>query len=113
MRNQARPRLPSSSTSKSSGPRMNDADSFGRRAARIPDPPALITLERESGQDGMFADLDDLLADIGVRALTGERITTVQRGRRTDTVLFGGLSQARRSVLSDRFLLENQRARGA
>jgi hypothetical protein len=86
---------------------------FGRRAAEMPSPSALIALERESGKDDRFADLDDLAGHLIGRALTGERVAALARDRRGDMVSIAGLDDAQHSVLNDRFAVANQRERGA
>lgn len=73
----------------------------------------MVALERDAGKAGAFADLDDLLGEVLVRALSGARIASVQRDRRADAVSIDGLDQAREHMLTERFLLTNQHARGA
>lgn len=92
---------------------MSDAASFGRRALETASAPALIALEQESGMGGAFADVDDLAGNVLDRALRGERVAVVARDRRGDAVSIEGLDATRDRVLSDRFLLANQRGRGA
>ncbi len=92
---------------------MSDTEPFGRRALETPSPSALTALEQESGKDDRFADLDDLIGHIIDRALTGERVAALARDRRGDEVSIVGLDAARQGVLNDRFVIANQRQRGA
>jgi hypothetical protein len=92
---------------------MPEVASFGRQAGRSPTAQALVDLERDADKASVFADLDDLLGEVLVRALSGERIASVQRDRRVDAVSIDGLDQDREHMLTERFLLAKQRARGA
>jgi hypothetical protein len=92
---------------------MPEAASFGQQIAGSPTARALIAFESDAGKASAFTDLDDLLGHLMVRALIGERIASVQRDRRADAVSIDGLDQAREHMLTEWFLLANQRARGA
>jgi hypothetical protein len=92
---------------------MSEVVSFGRQASDMPDVSALIELERRAGKSAIFADLDDLLGDVLVQALTGKRIATIEHGRRADTVSINDLGQTSERIINDQFILANQRARGA
>ena len=92
---------------------MSDTASFGRQALTASSPSAFIALEQELGKDDRFPDVDDLIGHLVDRALQGGRVAALVRDRRGDTVSITGLDAARRGVLDERFVLTNQRERGA
>jgi hypothetical protein len=92
---------------------MSDAATFGRAAAAVRDAGELLALEGRVDANTRFADIDDLIGDLVVRSLTGQRIVTVQRGRQNDTITVDGLTATRSDVLADRYVVANQHARGA
>jgi hypothetical protein len=92
---------------------MSDTAPFGRQALTASSPSAFIALEQELGKDDRFADVDDLIGHLVDRALRGGRVAALARDRRGDTVSITGLNSARQGVLDERFVLTNQRERGA
>jgi hypothetical protein len=92
---------------------MSDPASFGRRSLEAASTSALSALERESGKEALFADLDGLVGHVIDHALTGKRIVALTGDRRDDAVSILGLDATHQSVLNDRFALANQRERGA
>lgn len=89
-----------------------DVLSFGRQAASTMAPGELLALECAAARAEWFAPLDQLVGGILQRALRGERIVTVERGRQ-DTVTLRDLESAERALLDEHFSLERQQARGA
>lgn len=90
----------------------DDTLSFGRRASLFCHPSAFLALERAAGLTGRFDALDELVADIVRRVLSGIRTVDVPRDR-TDSLKVLGLGQEQRAMVDDWFALQHQQSRGA
>lgn len=89
-------------------------DTFGRRANQIELIAELLAMEAEAAPKGSFRQLDEIIGNLFIRSLRGERIATiVQDELKVNTVSIHGLSDEQRSFLNATFGLENQQSRGA
>src|ERR1700693_5404360 len=92
---------------------MSETEAFGRRARVLSDPASVIELEAAEGKAELFAGVDALVADVVVRALRGDAVLKVERGRHADAVSIVGPDLALKAALDDLFAVGNQHSKGA
>ena len=83
---------------------------FGRSALAAASPAELIELERQHEQGVRFHSVDSLLADVVVKAISGQRVATFDKRRGTVNV---PALHENGAVLIDDFTVGRQQARGA